>query len=549
MLAVASRKFADSRRWLERHMNAMVPALLGALVVALFVTPSVIRIAGTLGLYDPPGDARHIHKRPVPRLGGIAIFVATVIGIIIAEWLHPSSAAQQRFFLAILLGGGSVFIAGLVDDLRGLPALPKLAVECAAALIVCLLGLEIDVIGLGPVGILDTGQLAVPLTVLWIVGVTNAFNLVDGLDGLATGIALVALGTMLTTSVVIGNNTVAIGSVALLGALLGFGRFNLPPAKIFLGDSGSLFVGFVLAVLSVQASIKSTTVVLMAVPLCAVAIPLIDMSLAIVRRWLRGSPIFDADARHLHHRLLALGLRPERAAGVLVLGAGAFALIGLTIAFAPQIVQPRIGLIGGIGAFVLVMSGVRKLKYHEFDEAAAAVADVFHTRHAVHERIRAREAANRILNARSLRGVEDALQDSANALRYARMEFVAVDRRTDAVAYSNGRIGQRLPHVWVLEYPVAVDSRGRATHVLCIVGDTRRPPHAFGVERIAWVIVPALATWLLAHSSATLMDTEVPVPFAADHVAGVRETVARADDRVIADTRRFAATTHRPAPE
>jgi len=528
-------------------MSAMVPALIGAIVVALLVTPSVIRVAGTLGLYDPPGDARHVHKRPVPRLGGIAIFVATVIGVVLAESLNHSSPAQQRFFLAILLGGGSVFIAGLVDDLRGLSALPKLAVEIIAALIVCLLGLEIDVIGIGPVGYLDTGPLAVPLTVLWIVGVTNAFNLVDGLDGLATGIALVALGTMLTTAVAIGNDTVAIGSVALLGALLGFGRFNLPPAKIFLGDSGSLFVGFSLAVLSVQASIKSTTVVLFAVPLCAVAVPLIDMALAIVRRWLRGSPIFGADARHLHHRLLALGLRPERAALVLVLGAGAFALIGLAIVFSPQIVQPRIGFIGGIGALVLVMSGVRKLKYHEFDEAAAAVADVFHTRLTVHERINARETAQRILSAKSQRHIDDALRESANALRYARMDFVTVDRRMDGAAYTNGRVGQPLPHLWVLEYPVAVDNRGQATHVLCIAGDARRAPHAFGAERVAWVIVPALATWLLTNSYPALADTQVSLPLATDGIMSVAEPRGRGDDRPARDDARIAPTAPRRA--
>ena len=539
-------------------MTTMVPVLLSAILIALLVTPAVIRIAGTLRLYDPPGGARHVHSRPIPRLGGIAVFVATVIGVIIAETLGPASAERHRFFLAILLGGGCVFLAGLVDDLRGLSAIPKLAAECAAALIVCLLGLEIDVIGLGAVGIFDTGSLAIPVTVLWIVGVTNAFNLVDGLDGLATGIALVALATMLTTAVAVGNGPVALGSVALLGALLGFGRFNLPPAKIFLGDSGSLFVGFFLAVLSVEASIKSTTVVLMAVPLCAVAIPLIDMSLAIVRRWLRGSPIFDADARHLHHRLLALGLRPERAALVLVLGAGAFALIGLAILFSPQIVQPRIGLIGGIGALVLLMSGVRKLKYHEFDEAAAAVADVFQTRHSVHERIHARETAHRILNAPSIRHIDDTLRESANALRFARMEFVDVDRRLDGAAYTkghgaaytngNGLVGHPVPHVWVLEYPVAVDSRGRATHVLCIAGDARRPPHAFGAERIAWVIVPALATWLLAHSSPTLTDTEVAVPRATD-IAGARGPFGLGEDRRPADTRPLIAPTHRPVLE
>ena len=529
-------------------MITMLVVVVAAIVISLLVTPAVIRIAGTLRLYDAPGGTRHVHSRPVPRLGGIAVFVATVVGVMIAESLDPSSPARQRFVLAILLGGGSVFLAGLLDDLRGLSALPKLAVECVAALIVCLLGLEIDVIGLGPVGLLDTGPLAVPLTVLWIVGVTNAFNLVDGLDGLATGIALVALATMLTTAVAVGNPTVAVGSVALLGALVGFGRFNLPPARIFLGDSGSLFVGFFLAVLSVEASIKSTTVILMAVPLCAVAIPLLDMSLAIVRRWLRGSPIFSADARHIHHRLLALGLPPDKAALVLVLGAGAFGLIGLTLVFAPQIVQPRIGLIGGAAALLLVMSGVRKLKYHEFDEAAGAVADMFQARHAVHERIVAREAANRILGARSLRHIGDLLRESANALHYVRMEFLAVERKVDRLAHTAGAGGVPTPHLWVLEYPVAVDSRGRTTHVLCIAGDARRPPQGCSPERVAWVIVPALAAWLLARSSAASWDVEVSVPFAKDEIVGIRDSVSRGDGRPRTKPI-WTSIPPRPAPE
>jgi UDP-GlcNAc:undecaprenyl-phosphate GlcNAc-1-phosphate transferase len=530
------------------RMIPMAFVFVGAIGVALLVTQLVIRSAHALRLYDRPGGVRHIHCRPVARLGGIAVFAATVIGVVAAETQNPSSPAQQRFFLAILLGGGSVFLAGLLDDLKGLSAIPKLTVECGAALIVCLLGLEIDVIGLGPVGTLSTGELAVPLTVLWIVGVTNAFNLVDGLDGLATGIAIVALATVLATAVVIGNGTVAVCAVALLGALLGFGRYNLPPAKIFLGDSGSLFVGFFLAVLSVEASIKSTTIVLLVVPLCAVAIPLIDMSLAILRRWLRGSPIFRADARHMHHRLLALGLRPEQAALVLVLGAGAFALIGVTILLSPQVVQLPISLIGGGAALALAMSGVRRLKYDEFDEAAAAVADVFQTRHCVHARIYARETASRIAAAKSRAQLDDILRESAATLRYERMEFIDLDRQLSVSAYTKGGADAPASEVWVLEYPVSRDDGGRATHVLSIASDVRCAPRTYGAERIAHVIAPSLKAWL-TRSRPAFLDAEVPFGATSGDAVPVRASPDSVGEGYRRESVTVATTTGQPAAE
>jgi len=495
-------------------MPPLLLVLLAAGAAAFVLAPLVIRIAAAFKLYDTPGgDTRHVHKRPVPRLGGVPVFVATVIGVSVIALQNPLSTAQQRFFLAILLGGGSVFIAGLLDDVRGLRPLTKLVVECVAALIVCRLGLEIEMIGLGPAGTVLTGHLAVPLTVLWIVGVTNAFNLVDGLDGLATGIAIVALSTVLATAYMLRNGAVVIGCVALLGALLGFGRYNLPPARLFLGDSGSLFVGFFLAVLSVEASIKSTTVVLFVVPLCALAIPLIDMTLAIARRWLRGAPIFGADARHMHHRLLALGLRPERAVLVLVLAAVAFALLGMVVVFTPQIDQVRIGLFGGTIALALAIVGIWRLKYDEFGEAASTFADAFQARQVVHERICARDAARRISDAESLAQVNAILRDSAAELRYVRMELVRADgRRNDFIgraAIGRPTHGEARP-TWVLECQVGSSPGARTGYVLSISGETRLARRGYGAERIVQVLAPTLEAWV-ARSSTTGLDAEVPL--------------------------------------
>ena len=473
--------------------------------VAFLTTPLVIRLAGWLKLYDQPGDRRHIHERPVPRLGGVAVFVATVTALILASSQTSLDPGQQRFLLAILVGGGIVFCAGLVDDLRGLRAATKLVVECAAALLVCLLGLEIDVVGLGPVGDVATGPLATPLTVLWIVAVTNAFNLVDGLDGLATGIAIVALGTVLAASLMFGNVAVVIGCIALLGGLIGFGGFNLPPARIFLGDSGSLFTGFVLAVLSVAASIKSTTVVLFVLPLCALAVPLIDMGLAIVRRWLRGSPIFSADARHIHHRLLSRGLKPRTAAVVLVSAAFVFSLLALGVLLAPHQAQLQIGILGGLFVGIIAVSGIRQLKYDEFSEAASAFSDVLRSRRVVHERICAREATELIGDARTVGELNEILHRTAVDIELKNIEVIPADVAL-GLGHYNG--GGPPGHTWTFQCPVAGGTMGSASYFLTISGDARHAAGLYRAERLAELVMPRLEAWF-ARMTAFRIDAEI----------------------------------------
>ncbi|HEV7704229.1 MAG TPA: MraY family glycosyltransferase, partial [Gemmatimonadaceae bacterium] len=284
-----------------------VAFLVSALSATVF-TPLVISGAKRWQLLDAPDDTRHLHDRPVPRLGGVAVFIATMLGIASTLFYGPAretlTPEWHRFVLALLLGGTVLFGAGLIDDLRRIRPVAKIVAQCVAALIVAKLGFRIEILGIGS-SVLHLGWVSIPLTILWIVAVTNAFNLIDGLDGLATGIAIVALATVFAAATALGNLEVSIVALVLIGALLGFARFNFSPARIFLGDSGSLFIGFMLAVLSMHGSIKSATAVLVAIPLFALAVPLLDVSVSILRRWLRGVPIFSPDARHIHHRLLA----------------------------------------------------------------------------------------------------------------------------------------------------------------------------------------------------------------------------------------------------
>ena len=336
------------------------------------------------------------------------------------------------------------------------------------------------------------GACSLPLTLLWIVGVTNAFNLIDGLDGLASSIAVVVLFTVLCAAVVLGNADVALVCAALVGAVLGFLPYNINPARIFLGDSGSLFIGFMLAVLSVYGSFKSTTALVVAIPLFALAVPLLDVSVAIARRWLRGVPVFSPDRRHIHHRLLASGLSPSRATLVLCATAAGFALFGLALAFTPPPALMSLTLVGGFGAMVLLLYGVRRLQYLEFLEAAVAVASgAKRVRRVIHDQITAREIANLLPYAESLVHVNAILEDRAQEFGFLALQVVHPDKRDARTPNGSPR------RPWKLEYPVTPDgTREEDMLVLRIACDLASGPRPYGAERVTRIIGPAIQGWL-----------------------------------------------------
>ncbi|HVE78067.1 MAG TPA: MraY family glycosyltransferase, partial [Gemmatimonadaceae bacterium] len=287
-----------------------------ALVASVVLTYVVRDRARRAGLFDPV-DARKLHTAPIPRVGGVAIFLTVVVALG-AVFLHPASAgvwADSHGLTVVLAGGTLVHLLGLYDDLRAMPARWKLAVQVVIAACVYAAGLRITALSLPFVGTTELGPaLAFPFTLLWLVGITNAFNLIDGLDGLASGAALFALTTMFVVAGINGQGGAAVVTVILAGATLGFLIYNFPPASIFLGDSGSLFLGFMLAGVGLLSSQKSQTVVAVAIPVVALGLPVLDTALAITRRFLRGQPIFTADRSHIHHRLLSLGHSPKQVA-------------------------------------------------------------------------------------------------------------------------------------------------------------------------------------------------------------------------------------------
>ena len=286
------------------------------MLIAALATPLVLRLATWFDALDTPGT-RKVHRKAVPRLGGLAVFAA-FLGTLVAVWFLGNQISRildnDLFRLIVILAGGGIVLAlGALDDLRGLRAKHKLAVEVLVALMLCAVGVRINTLHLPGMFEIHFGLWSWPITVMWIVGIANAMNLIDGLDGLATGIAAITCAPIALFALASGQILAACVMLSLLGALLGFLIYNFNPAKIFLGDSGSLFVGFMLASISVYCSVKAPMVVGLAAPALALGLPLFDTLESVIRRVLERRSLFSADAGHLHHRLLRRGLTHRRA--------------------------------------------------------------------------------------------------------------------------------------------------------------------------------------------------------------------------------------------
>jgi UDP-GlcNAc:undecaprenyl-phosphate GlcNAc-1-phosphate transferase len=310
---------------------------------------------------DQPDAARKVHRYPIPRVGGLAIAISYLVAYLTVRPEEGSPLTQQLSLVWKLLPGAALaFGTGLLDDLFNLRAKTKLLGQIAAAGLACVGGVRIMSIAGAP----TEAWWDIPVTMLWLLACMNAFNLVDGLDGLAVGVGLFATLTVFTAAMMQHNMVLAVATFPLAGALLAFLCYNFNPATIFLGDSGSLLIGFLLGCYAAIWSNKSATLLGMTAPLMALSIPLLDVGLAILRRFLRHQPIFAADRGHIHHRLLDRGFTPRRV--VLML----YGLCGLAAAF--SLLQGVVHSFAGailllFGVFVLL--GVQYLGYAEFDLA------------------------------------------------------------------------------------------------------------------------------------------------------------------------------------
>lgn len=314
-----------------------VPGFLISLAVAWWLTPEIRQRALNLGLVDKPGEDRRIHKVAVPRLGGVGIymsFILTMTALAAITGKFPQDARSVEGGMGIAVGGTLIFVLGLIDDLESLPAKVKLLVQILAATAAYSLGVRIRSIpipnsmdiDLGFIHLvggmpIELGLLSWPITILWLVGVANAVNLIDGMDGLAAGVSLISALTIWSVSLApsIDKPYAGLMAAVLAGALLGFLRWNFNPARIFLGDSGAYLVGFILAAISITGVIKGAAAATVIVPTALLVLlilffPLLDTTWAIVRRAAKGKSVFEPDAQHIHHRLLRAGLSQKNTA-------------------------------------------------------------------------------------------------------------------------------------------------------------------------------------------------------------------------------------------
>jgi UDP-GlcNAc:undecaprenyl-phosphate GlcNAc-1-phosphate transferase len=339
-----------------------------SLVVSAVLARLVRDTANARGWATAPESKRHLHEKPVPRLGGIAILgsVITVVSgaAVASNVLHLNYSFSSSTFLGLLGPTLVVFGLGLADDFRPLSPYIKFGVQILAAVWLFANGCRVTTFHL-LFGERQIGNIAaLVLTVFWVLLITNAFNLLDGLDGLAGGSALFSSLVVFIVSLMTGNTLAEVVTIALAGAIVGFLRYNFNPATIFLGDCGSLVIGFVLSAVSLASSEKTSTVVAVAIPVVSFGLPILDTCMAVLRRFLNGKSLFSADGEHIHHKLLQRGLTHRQAVVVLYAVSAFFALISLPL------LSPKSGTIAivlsvvGLGVFF----GLQHLGYREVDE-------------------------------------------------------------------------------------------------------------------------------------------------------------------------------------
>jgi UDP-GlcNAc:undecaprenyl-phosphate GlcNAc-1-phosphate transferase len=415
-----------------------------AFCLSYLLTPAVREIFLRLGVVDHPDQHRKLHNRPIPRVGGVAIAISYVaaFAILLALRLRAGLIVWDTFPLILKLAPAAalVFVIGFLDDLIRLRPWQKLAGQVAAAVVAYFGGIQ--VLGVGGHHFM-VWWLSLPATVVWLVACSNAVNLLDGIDGLAAGVGFVASTTMVIAALFQHNVELALATVPLAACLLAFLRFNFNPATVFLGDCGSLFIGFLLGCFGVVWSEKSATVLGMTAPLMALAIPLLDTAIAIIRRFLRGKPIFGADRGHIHHRLLDQGFTPRRTA-LLLYGAGTIAaLLSLSVS------SGRFELPVIVVFCLAVWIGIQRLGYIEFGTAGRLlVTGSFHKLLRSHISLRTFEES--LFSAKTPDECWVVLKNS-----YHEFGFHEIQMQLAGRSYREECLQNRSSYVWRIEIPLS----------------------------------------------------------------------------------------------
>ncbi|HKO63475.1 MAG TPA: MraY family glycosyltransferase [Pyrinomonadaceae bacterium] len=471
-------------------MNTYLALFLIATFASLVITPVIRRVCERFGLLDVPSDGRRVHVKAIPRLGGVAIYLSLAIALstlpLVSNLLTESLAQFKDEVLVAAIPATLVLLLGIYDDLRGTNAAVKFVGLGLIGTLFFAMGGRIEALAIPFAGTVHFPMaVSFIITVFWLVAISNAFNLIDGMDGLATGAALFASVVILIVSLAQANPLMIVFSLVLCGALTGFLRYNFNPASIFLGDSGALFIGFLLAALSVLSAQKATTSVAVITPLLAFGLPVVDTGVTMARRLISGQPMFQGDGEHIHHMLLARGWSQRRVVLILY---GVCAAFGLTAALSTTTSSPQTGFVLFVIA-VAVTIAVGHLRYHEVDELRAGMKrTVGDRRLRVANNIRIRRAGRALSKATNLGELFNALAVMLEFGEFAYSNIQlgelgradvseravrATDHRTiQKLEMRNGRIWWSWkregvheeqvigsPNVWCLRLPLAADGK------------------------------------------------------------------------------------------
>lgn len=300
-------------------MNSIKLLATIAIVISFLLTPIMKKIAFSVNALDIPKDKRKIHKKPIPLLGGVAIYISFLITMLIKKGSLDSAE------IGIILGATIIVIGGLIDDLKDIKPWIKLCFQLLAAIVLVIFGVKmVGITNPLPAGrsFLNLRYFSIPITIFWVVGITNALNLIDGLDGLAAGISFICSVTIFIIAILNGRHEAALLTAIVSGSILGFLPYNFNPASIFMGDTGAQLLGFLLSAISLEGTIKSATTFAIVVPVLAFGLPIYDTLFAMIRRKVNGKPIMQADRGHLHHRLLDMGLSQKQVVIIMYLISG-----------------------------------------------------------------------------------------------------------------------------------------------------------------------------------------------------------------------------------
>ncbi|HZR56202.1 MAG TPA: MraY family glycosyltransferase [Terriglobales bacterium] len=340
-----------------------------SLLLSFILTRYIRDLASTRGWVAIPGSDRHLHRMPLPRLGGVAIFLAFLFTSILALLLshystHVRFGFSRRSLLTIMAAGFLIFLLGVYDDIRTAGPYVKFSVQAIAATMLYAGNLRILNLPVLFGSHHFSSLVGLPLTILWVLAITNAFNLIDGLDGLAAGSALFSTIVVFTVALLSHSSLISLLTLSLAGAILGFLRFNFNPATIFLGDCGSLFIGFMLSALALLGAQKSPTIIAVAIPVVSFGLPILETTLSVIRRFISGRPVFTADREHIHHKLLQLGFSHRQVVITLYAVSALFALLSLFLLWPTGSTLGLVLAVVGTGIWM----GVQHLGYLEFGE-------------------------------------------------------------------------------------------------------------------------------------------------------------------------------------